>query len=153
MGSRIAATAVLAVLLAGATAAPLAAGQVEKSAPFALDQLIELGATDGPATLHRIRLVRASGFTKSKLVRPGNSEYLTDVQVQLEYSNDATRDWEARLDIEWLDAEGRPIDGYDDRESLDSDARFEQQTVTLSTLRYGLERAKTIQVRIEFHPD
>ena len=68
-------------------------------------------------------------------------------------SNDATRDWQARLDIEWLDAGGTAIDGYNDRESLDSESRHDEQTVTLSTLRYGLERAKTLKIRIEFEPD
>ncbi len=84
--------------------------------PFRLDQWIDLAASDGPVTLHRIRVARQGAGAKSKFLRPGNSEYLEDVQVQLEFSNDATRDWEARLDIEWLDADGAAIDGYNDKE-------------------------------------
>ena len=86
-------------------------------------------------------------------MRPGNDEYLADVQVQLEFTNDATRDWEASLRIEWLDAAGHVVDGYRDTEELDSDSRHDVQTVTLSTLRYGLERASKLRVRIEFHPE
>ena len=103
-------------------------------------------------TLHRFRIVRAAG-TKSRILRPGNSEYLEDVQLQLEFSNDASRDWEARLDVVWSDASGNPIDGYHDSENLDNDSRHDQQTVTLSTLRYGLERAKKLSVRIRYDPD
>lgn len=143
--------AALALVLVAAPAA--FAGEVEKRVPFVLGEWIDLGASDGPVTLHRIRIERQTGITKSKLMRPGNSQYLTDVQVQLEFTNEATRDWEARVDLEWLDADGQAIDGYDDGENLDSESRHDLQTVTLSTLRYGLARAKTLTLRIEFHPE
>ena len=152
MNRRVAALLALSLALPLA-AAPAAAGEVEKSVPFRLDQWIDLAASDGPVTLHRIRVARQGAGAKSKFLRPGNSEYLEDVQVQLEFSNDATRDWQARLDIEWLDAGGAAIDGYNDKESLDSESRHDEQTVTLSTLRYGLERAKTLKIRIEFELD
>lgn len=134
-------------------ALPLAAGEVDKDVPLALDQWIELNATDGPVTLHRIRLAKHGGFTKSKLLRPGNSEYLEDVQIQLDYTNDASRDWEARLKVEWLDAAGEVIDGYNDSENLDGGSRHDEQTVTLSTLKYGLAKAKKLRIDIDFHPD
>ncbi len=121
--------------------------------PFALDQWIELNSNDGPVTLHRIRLAAHSGFTKSKLMRPGNSEYLRDVQIQLEFTNDASKDWEARIRLEWLDGDGKAIDGYNDDENLDNDSRHDEQTVTLSTLKYGLERAKKLKVHITYQPD
>jgi len=134
-------------------AAPAAAGEVDKSVSFEIGRWIELGATDGPVTLHRVRLARQGVSAKSRIMRPGNSEYLEDVQIQLEFSNDATRDWEAHLRIKWLDADGVAIDGYNDTETLGSEERHEEQTVTLSTLRYGLERAKKLELRIEFEPD
>ena len=136
-----------------AAAAPATAGEVEKTVPFALDQWIDLASEDGPVTLHRMRIERHAGVTKSRIMRPGNAEYLQDVQIQIEYSNAASRDWEARLRIEWLDADGRAIDGYNDTENLDSDSRHDQQTVTLSTLRYGLDRASKLKIRIEFYSD
>lgn len=129
------------------------AAAVEKSAAFALDQWIELKATDGPVTLHRIRLASQGGVTKSKLFRPGGSQYLADVQIQLEFSNEATDDWKARVRFEWLDSAGVVIDGYDGSEDLDSESRFEQQTMTLSTSRYGLDRAKKIRLEISVAPD
>lgn len=129
------------------------AGQAEKTVPFELGRWVELGASDGPVTLHRIRVLKEGGVTKSKLFRPGNSEYLTDVRIELEYSNEGSHDWEARLHIAWLDAAGDAIDGYNDGENLDSDSRHEKATVTLSTLRYGLDRAKSLRIRIGFDPD
>lgn len=153
MNHRLAALAALALILPLATAGAAAAGEVEKSVAFELDRWIDLGASDGPLTLHRLRIARQGVGAKSKFMRPGNSEYLEDVQIQLEYSNDATRDWEARFDIEWLDAEGATIDGYHDRETLDSDSRHDEQTVTLSTLRYGVDRARKLKIRIRFQPD
>jgi len=141
-------------LLLTALAAPVRAGEAEKTVSFELEKWVELGVSDGPVTLHRIRLTKeGGGFTKSKLMRPGNSEYLEDVQIQLEFSNSASKDWEARMRIEWIDGDGRTIDGYNDTENLDDDSRYDQQTVTLSTLRYGIERAKKLKIRIEFYPD
>ena len=148
MSRRLFAAALLLALLA-----PLPALAVEKSAPFALDQWIELKATEGPVTLHRIRLTGQGGITKSKFMRPGNTEYVSDVQIQLEFSNEATDDWKAQIHFRWLDAEGKVIDGYNGGEQLDSESKFEQQTVTLSTLRYGLEKAKKIEVEISLSRD
>jgi hypothetical protein len=143
------------VVLTLALAAPPTAGAAEvvKSAPFALDEWVELAATDGPVTLHRVRVARQGGVTKSSLMRPGNSEFLQDIQIQLEFSNEASRDWEARLHVTWVDRDGKTIDGYNGSESLDSESRYDQQTVTLSTLRYGLERAAKLEIRIELAPD
>jgi len=153
MGLRCAVVLAAAVVSSLAGTGAAAAGEVEKSVPFELDRWVELGATDGPVTLHRLRVARQAAGAKSKLVRPGNSQYLADVQIQLEFTNDATRDWEARLDVEWLDADGAVIDGYGDTENLDSESRRDEQTVTLSTLRYGLDRARKLKVRIRFQPD
>ena len=126
---------------------------MEKNVPFKLDQWIELASTDGPVTLHRMRLVRQGGVTKSSFMRPGNNKYLADVQIQLEFTNDSTNDWEARFAIEWLDGDGKVVDGYEGDEGLDSEKRHEQQTVTLSTLKYGIDKAKKLTIRIDTNPD
>jgi hypothetical protein len=145
----------LTIALALMTLLPAAtyAGTAEKTVPFALDQWVDLASTDGPLTLHRVRIVRQGGVTKSSFMRPGNSKFLEDVQIQIEFTNDSSNDWEARVAIEWLDAEGRTIDGYDGKESLDSEQRHDQQTITLSTLKYGVEKAKKLKIRIDTNPD
>ena len=129
------------------------AGTAEKTVTLKLGEWVELASTDGPVTLHRIRLVREGGITKSSFMRPGNSQYLADVQIQLEFTNDSTNDWEAKFDLEWLDSAGVAIDGYRGQEGLDSEKRHDQQTVTLSTLKYGIDRAKKLRIRIDFQPD
>jgi len=144
-------------MLAGAAlslALPAQAAQnVSKQVEFALGSWIDLNVTEGPVTLHRIRLVEQSGpITKSQLFRPVGSEYLKTVQIQLEYSNSSTKDWDAYLTFEWLDAEGEVIDGYRDSESLDDREVHDLATVTLSTLRYGLAKAKTIRLTISVTP-
>jgi hypothetical protein len=139
--------------LAIASVAPATAGQVDKSVPFKLDTWTDLNVTDGPVTLHRIRLAREEASVKSRIMRPANSEFLQDVQIQLEFSNEATKDWKARINFTWLDAEGKVIDGYDNTEGLDDGKRHDEQTVTLSTLKYGLDKARTLKIHIEFYPD
>lgn len=146
-------TLCLALAVSALLPAASIAGTAEKTVTFALDQWVELGSTDGPVTLHRLRLVREGGVTKSSFMRPGNSHYLADVQIQLEFTNESSNDWEAHFDIEWLDAGGKPIDGYQGKEGLDSEKRHDQQTVTLSTLKYGLDKAKKLRIRIDTNPD
>lgn len=133
---------------------PARAGKVDRKVPFVLDQWVDLGVTDGPVTIHRVRLERQSGsVTKSSFLRPGNTEYLATVRIVIEYSHDGTKDWDADLDIAWLDGAGEVIDGYRDEENLDRGSRRETATVTLSTLKYGLARAKSFRIGIEFHPE
>lgn len=149
--SRLVSLTILAFPLLLAASSPAVA--LEKSVPYALDQWIELKHTEGPVTLHRIRLAAQSGVTKSKIFRPGGSPYTADVQIQLEFSNEATNDWDARIRFEWLDAAGAVIDGYTGTESLDNESKYEQQTMTVSTVRYGLEKAKKIRFEITLSPD
>lgn len=142
------------VLIVGSVMAMLAAiasaGSIEMKVPFELDEWVEVEETDADVTVHRVRLARKEGNLKSKLFRPGNSEYLESVQIQIEFTNNTDRDREARLEIHWLDVEGRIIDGYNDDEDLDEDERRELATVLLSTLAYGLEVAETLDIKIDF---
>lgn len=141
-------------LLLLATPALAADQHVDKTVPFAFNTWTDLGVTEGPVTLHRIRIVELRGaITKSDLFRPGNTEYLENVEIQLEYTNTATDDWDAHMDITWLDDAGRVIDGYRDDESLSDDSRHKVTTVKLSTLKYGIERAKTFSIKIRVEPD
>jgi len=130
------------------------AGKIEKTVPFELDKWIPLGSSDGPVTLHRLKVERLSGHAvKSAIFRPGNTEFLRDVRILIEYSNSSSHDWSADLDIVWLDAKGHEIDGYQDDESLNDGERHDEVHVTLSTSKYGLEQAAKLRIRIDFHPE
>ncbi len=148
--TRVALAIAVLALLAGPTAL---AGSFAKTMPFELGKWVEVDVTDGPVTLHRIRLVEQTGqVTKSQLFRPAGAEYLRTVQIQLEYSNSATKDWESFIHFEWLDADDTVIDGYRDSEDLSDREVHDLATVTLSTLKYGIEKAKTLRIKIEFGP-
>lgn len=134
--------------------APALAGEAHKEIKLEFDRWIDLKVTDGPVTLHRFRLVRGvAGSIKSKIARPTNSRYLEDVRLEVEYSNDASRDWELTVRGEWSDAQGVTVDGIDQSESLDDGKRFESVTITFPTLRYGLERASKLKLDLFFQPD
>ncbi|MEW6336317.1 MAG: hypothetical protein ACOY3Y_05005 [Acidobacteriota bacterium] len=146
-------TALLALGLAAAWPVPSDAATVTKSVDLELGTWLDLDAKDGEVTVHRVRLVEVTGtITKSDLTRPSGAEYLKTVQFQIEYSNPTTRDWEVRVRIEWLDADGVAIDGYRGDEDLDKREDHDVQTITISTLRYGLAKAKTLEVNIDFGP-
>ncbi|MBI4915311.1 MAG: hypothetical protein HY825_05635 [Acidobacteria bacterium] len=152
---RVKALAVVSFMIV-ALAAPAAAAEwkVGKEVPFELGTWIDLAVTDGPATLHRIRVAEYSGaFKASDLMRPLSPDYMKTVRIELEYSNAATRDWAARMVVEWFDADGTLIDGYNGEETLDDRESHDLDTVTWATLKYGLARAKTLKVKIDMHAD
>ena len=146
--------ALLCVAALALLASPAAlAGSFAKTVPFELGKWIDVDVTDGPVTLHRIRLVEQTGqITKSKIFRPTGSEYLRTVQIQLDYSNSATKDWQSFIQYEWFDAENTLIDGYKDSEDLSDREVHDLATVTLSTLKYGIDKAKTVRIKIDFGP-
>ena len=101
-----------------------------------------------------LALIRdAKGSIKSRIARPSNSRYLEDVRLEIEYSNDASRDWELTVRGEWTDARGEAIDGVDQTESLDDGKRFESVTITFPTLRYGLDHGTKLKLELFFTPD
>jgi hypothetical protein len=148
-------TLLLSFAVAGALCvAPAEAGSVSQTVPFEMDKWYALDSAEGSVTLHRIQLTRQRGLlTKSTVFRPGNAEFLASVEIKLEYSNSGTRDWKAKFKLAWLDDEGREIDGYNGSEDLDDKEDHQLVTVKLSTLQYGLSRAKKLRLAIDYNPD
>ncbi len=137
-------------LVAMLWAIPASAGEVSKTFTFELDKWYELNSTDGPVTLHRLRLEKLTGgFVK--LAR--SDEYSTTLELQIEYSNESTQDWKAQVVVEWLDATGAVIDGHRGKPDLDEGDRHELRKSSITTLRYGLERAVKLRVEISYYAD
>ena len=133
-------------------ALPASAETIEKTFPFELGKWHDIEVKDGALTIHRVRVEPVDGNFKSRVFRPGlkNDAMVRDVQIQVEYSNDMSRDVEAELEIFWLDAKGRRIDGYHGEEDMDEEERHDQMTALRSTLVYGLDVAKKLYVKIRF---
>ena len=144
---------VAASLLLAMTASVAAADEVVRRYEFDLDEWQAIEATDGPVTLHRIRIDRKEDrLTKSVLARPYNQEYLEPIRFQLEYSNNASKKWRARIAVRWLDEGGMVIDGFSANETLDKKSASKTVQASVATLKYGLEKAKTLEVEIRFEP-
>lgn len=145
------AVAALAGILALGTRVDAAGFQ--RTVPFALDQWIPIDLKDGPVTIHRVRIERKSRGFKSTVTRPGNSQFAQDVQIQIEYSNTSTTDWDVRGKIVWLDAADATIDGYEGSEDLDEEESHDVASMLFSTLRYGLDKARKLRIELEVVPD
>ncbi len=128
------------------------AGEIDTSFPFVLDEWIEINYEEDGLKIQRIRVETIESNFKSRVFRPGlkNDPLIQDVQIQVEYSNDTTRDVEADLEIFWVDAKGERIDGYAGEEDMDEGERNEEMTALRSTLVYGLDAAKKLEVKIKF---
>ena len=130
-------------------AAPAAAETIEKEFPFEIDTWFDLDYEEGNLSVKRVQVKSIGGNFKSRVFRPGKTEFVTDVQIQVEYANRGSNDVEARLDIVWVDSQGREIDGYRGEEDMDEGER-DEMTAAISTSRYGLEVAKKLIVKIDF---
>ncbi len=132
-----------------------ASGQttVDKTVPFELDKWYELNVKEGPITLHRIRLERAGGGGLKARVTGGEDEYRVPVKAELEYSNVASSDWRVVFRVSWVDESGEAIDGYNGSHQLSEKKDFERASGTVTTLRYGLARAKKLRLFLSVKPD
>ena len=135
------------------TASAALADEVVKRYAFAIDVWQPIDATDGPVTLHRIRIDRKEDrITKSMLARPYNQQYLEPIRFQLEYSNNASKKWRARITVRWLDENDQVIDGFSANETLDKKSASKIAQASVATLKYGLAKAKTLEVQVRFEP-
>ena len=143
----------LGVLAATVLAVPASAQtSVDRTVPFELEKWFELNVKEGPITLHRIRLERVGAGLKAR-VTGGEDEYRVPVKAELEYSNVASSDWRVVFRISWVDDGGEAIDGYNGSHQLSEKKDFERASGTVTTLRYGLARAKKLRVFLSVKPD
>jgi hypothetical protein len=141
-------------LLAAVLAAPASAQtSINKTVPFELDKWYELNVKEGPITLHRIRLERTGGGGLKARVTGGEDEYRVPVKVELEYSNVSSTDWKAVFHVSWVDESGEAIDGYFGSHGLDEKKDFDRTGGTVTTLRYGLARARKLRLVLNVKPD
>ena len=140
---------VLALLCGLTSTLPAAAETIERDFPFELDTWYDLDVEDGALTVSRVRVAHLKSNLKSKLFRGSDTEFVETVQVQVEYINNTGRDYEAALDIVWVDSKGREIDGYRGKEEMD-EGEHDEMTAALSTSKYGLSVAKKLKGRIIF---
>jgi hypothetical protein len=80
-------------------------------------------------------------------------EYRVPVKAELEYSNAASSDWRVAFRISWVDESGESIDGYNGSHQLSEKKDFERASGTVTTLRYGLARAKKLRLLLSIKPD
>ena len=147
-------TSWMVTLLAAVLAAPASAQtSVDKTVPFELDKWYELNVKEGPITLHRIRLERSGGGGLKARVTGGEDEYRIPVKVELEYSNASSSDWRAVFRISWVDDGGEAIDGYNGSHELEEKKDFSRAGGTVTTLRYGLVRARKVRFLLNVKPD
>jgi hypothetical protein len=146
---------VLPLLAASVLAAPASAQlAVDKTVPFELDKWIELDVHDGPITLHRIHIERQGGpGLKARVAHGPDEEWTATVKIELEYTNASSTDWKAVTRITWLDDDGETIDGYNGRPQLDEKTDFGRTGGTVTTLRYGLVRARKLKLLINVRPE
>ena len=153
MKRRVTRSILAAVLLVAAGVGVASGEEVVKTYEFAVDEWFEIGSSDGPVTLHRIRIDRKEDrLTKSMLARPYNQQYLEPIRFQLEYTNGSSEKWRARITVRWLDEEGRIIDAFSANEVMAKKSAHKVAQASVSTLKYGLERAATLEVEVRFEP-
>ena len=144
-------TLTVALLALGPAAAAARAQTIDQSFPFELERWYRIEETSGPITIHRLRLTHTEGGVASRLKR--DDRYQQQVTLELEFSNQGDADWKCQSEIEWTDADGLVIEGISQGLELDDDKNHAIRKQAKAVLRYGLQRARTISIKLRLDPD
>jgi hypothetical protein len=141
----------LAALLGSSHAAR--ATMLRQSCDFRLETWCDVNQTDGPVTIHRFRVTTSEvGIRSISAGSALNDEYLKRVGVQIEYTNESGAKHKSYIKARWLDAEGAPIDGFGDEEGLEANKARGMVKRSIGALKYGLEKAKKIELEVNLNP-
>ena len=126
---------------------------LKQSCEFRLEAWCDIEQTDGGVTIHRARVTTTeSGLRSISATNVLNEEYLKRIMVQIEYSNSGSRTYKSFVKVRWLDSEAEPIDGFGDEEGLESSKSHAMIKRSIGALKYGLVKAKTLEVEINVNP-
>ena len=139
------------LLVLGLVPASASAGTVDQSFPFELERWYRIEHTSGPVTVHRVRLTQTAGGVASRIKR--DDRYQQQVTLELEFSNPGDADWRAQTEIVWTDADGLVVEGVSHRFVLSDKKSHAIRKEAKAVLRYGLQRARTIHVKLRLDPD
>jgi hypothetical protein len=140
-----------ALLLLASVTATAHAQTVDVSFPFELERWYRIEHTSGAITVHRVRLTHTAGGLASRIKR--DDRYQQQVTLELEFSNEGDADWKCQTEVEWTDQDGLAIEGVIHRFVLDDHKSHDVRRESKAVLRYGLQRARTIHVKLRLDPD
>jgi hypothetical protein len=139
------------VAIAAAIAPASLAQTVDQSFPFELERWYRIEHTSGPITIHRVRLTHTQGGIASRVKL--DQRYQQQVTLELEFSNSGDADWKCQTEIEWTDADGLTIEGVSQRFDLADRKTLVIRKEAKAALRYGLQRARTVNIKLRLDPD
>ena len=126
---------------------------IKQSCDFRMETWCDIEQTDGPVTLHRFRVTTGDvGFRSVSASSVLNNEYLERVSVQIEFTNEGGRKYKSYVKVRWIDADGTAIDGFGDEEGLEANRARGVVRRSIGALKYGLQKAKTIEVEVNLNP-
>jgi hypothetical protein len=126
---------------------------LKQSCDFQLETWCDINQTDGSVTIHRARVTTTeAGLRSISAKNVLNDEYLKRVAVQIEFTNEGGRSYRSFIKVRWLDGEGEPIDGFGDEEGLEAHIARGLVKRSIGALKYGLAKAKTIEIQVDLNP-
>ena len=126
---------------------------LRQTCDFRMETWCDVNQTDGPVTIHRYRVTASEvGIRSISATNVLNDEYLERVGVQIEYTNEGGRKYKSFIKVRWLDADQDAIDGFGDEEGLEANKARAMIKRSIGALRYGLQKAKTIEFEINLNP-
>ncbi len=129
------------------------ATMLKQSCDFKLEGWCDINQSDGGVTIHRARVTTTeAGIRSISASNVLNDEYLKRIAVQIEYTNEGSRKYKSFVKVRWLDSDGEAIDGFGDEEGLEAHKTRGMIKRSIGALKYGLTRAKTIEVEVNVNP-
>jgi hypothetical protein len=120
---------------------------------FELEKWIDVNKTDGPITIHRIRVSEDQAGIRSKSAEMAlNRAYVQRIAVQIEYTNESSRRYKSHIAVNMADANGEAVDGFSDDEGLEPNKSRGLVTRSFPASKYGLQRVTRIDLEIKLTP-
>ena len=141
------------VLLFHLGAVALQAEVISAAFDFELERWMDIEQTDGPVTIHRVRVTtQRTGFRSWGAETALNRDYMQRLGVQLEFTNESTRKYKSYIEVRLLDANGEAVDGFGDEEGLDANRARNIVERSFPASKYGLKRVERLEIEIELNP-
>jgi hypothetical protein len=152
IGTRVPAYLLIAAALLGSSP-PAAATVIKQTCDFRMEIWCDIEQTDGGVTLHRVRVTTSDlGIRSLSTNNALNDEYMERVGVQLDYTNEGSSRVKSYIKVRWIDEDGAAIDGFGDEEGLERSTTRGTVRRSIGALRYGLQRARTIEIEVNLNP-
>lgn len=127
---------------------PAEAETIEQSFDFQTGEWNDIDQKSGGITIHRVRVTKGSGGFVSSITGGVNDQNYLEITVELEYSNEGDNKIKSTFSVQFLDADGETIDGFEIDQNFKKNSSRQVAKQSMSSSKYGIGKAARLSVKI-----